>query len=221
MSRLGPRVRLASLCLLLLTVPIGVLVSVRWDPLIEFDQATTRQAETASWLVGPAKVATHLGDPVLLWILTVVLVGWLWRHHYRRLALLVVSTRVAAVLASTAIKAVVDRARPVFDDPVDSAFSSSFPSGHALGAAAFWATVAVVASTLWGRRAWVLAAAVLLPLVTAATRVLLGLHYLSDVAAGLLLGYGIAGVCTALIVAPDQQRSGRARASPETLPRAA
>jgi len=43
--------------------------------------------------------------------------------------------------------------------------------------------------------------AVGVPLVVAATRVILGVHYLSDVTAGLLIGWGWTAACTALFTA--------------------
>lgn len=212
-ERAGRRFALAGAGLLVLAVLVGVLgalVETRWDPLIDLDRSTTREAEELGWAVTPAKVLTHLGDPLWLTVATAVMVVLLWRHHHHRLALFVFSTRLVAVLLSTTIKAVVDRARPVFVDPVDTAHGSSFPSGHALGAAAFWATVAVVVLTLWGRRhRWVVLLALALPLVTAATRVLLGVHYLSDVTAGLILGYGVVLVATALFVVWTEEETGR------------
>jgi undecaprenyl-diphosphatase len=61
----------------------------------------------------------------------------------------------------------------------------SFPSGHTLHAVSF----AIVAIQAFPVLAWVL---VPLALLIAASRVVLGLHYPSDVVAGALLGEGIA-----------------------------
>ena len=48
---------------------------------------------------------------------------------------------------------------------------------------------------------WLLLMAVVVPLVVAATRIVLGVHYVSDVTAGLLIGWGWTAACTALFTA--------------------
>jgi undecaprenyl-diphosphatase len=79
----------------------------------------------------------------------------------------------------------------VLPDPVAHASGFSFPSGHALGSAALYASLAVVATARVPMPAR-LVLAVLPPVVVAATRVLLGVHFPSDVVAGLFLGWAIA-----------------------------
>jgi membrane-associated phospholipid phosphatase len=86
------------------------------------------------------------------------------------------------------------RARPVVEDPVSRAPGYSFPSGHALNSAA-WATTVVILlwpllKPLWARVTAVVLA-VLVVLVTALDRVLLGVHYPSDVTVGVLTGVGL------------------------------
>lgn len=201
-ERAGLRFAAAGVALLVIGAVVGVLaalVQTKWDPLLDLDQATTRRAQTWHALVGPAKVLTHLGDPLLVTLASVAIVLVLLRLGHRRLALYVLVCRVGAMALSTTIKAATDRARPVFADPVTTAYGSSFPSGHALGAAAFWASSAIVLLSLLRWR-WVLIPAVALPLVVAFTRVELGVHYLSDVVAGLLIGFGWVAVSTTLFV---------------------
>ena len=74
----------------------------------------------------------------------------------------------------------------------------SFPSGHSSTAAAFFAALALLA----GRRRSASAKAVLvgvavgIAVAVACSRVLLDLHWVSDVVAGLALGWGWFAVCT-------------------------
>jgi undecaprenyl-diphosphatase len=89
---------------------------------------------------------------------------------------------------------------------VADALGPSFPSGHALGSAVFWTTCAVLVMPRVRRPLLVLAGAVVLALLVAASRVLLGVHYLSDVTGGLLLGLGWAAVCTAVFVLERAER---------------
>jgi undecaprenyl-diphosphatase len=152
---------------------------------------------------GLAKVLTQFGAPVLVQLATALVVGWLlWRSH-RRLAGYLASCVTGAYLLSSTGKLVVDRARPVFDDPISHARGASFPSGHATGSAAFYLALAVILLSLlaWPRRGWLLLMALVVPLVVAATRVILGVHYVSDVTAGLLIGWGWTAACTALFTA--------------------
>jgi undecaprenyl-diphosphatase len=190
----------------LVLVPLALLVRSAWDPLIRADEAVTRAAERAVGasppLLDAARAVTLLGDPVLLWLLVVALAGVLTVRGHGRAALLLLAVRLVAQVLSTGTKAAVDRARPVFDVPVDTALGASFPSGHALGSAAVWTAVAVVALPLVAppRRPWLLAAAAVVAALVAASRVLLGVHYLSDVVGGFVLGAGITALCTALLV---------------------
>ena len=86
------------------------------------------------------------------------------------------------------------RPRPTFPDPVSHASSYSFPSGHAAGSAAVFGALFVIALTwTWAGR-WTAAiggiAAVTVVAAVSSSRVLLGVHYPSDVVAGALLGVG-------------------------------
>jgi len=195
----------AALGLVLLGVlvgPLAVLVHDQWGPLVRLDAATSRAAErlveAAPAVLTAARLVTHLGDPVVVTVASVLTLVVLLARGARRLALYVLLVRLGALLLSTSVKLAVARARPVFDLPVATAFGYSFPSGHALGGSAFWLSTAVVLLPLVrpAARRWLLGAAVAIALAVAASRVLLGVHYLSDVAAGLVLGSGWAVLCT-------------------------
>ena len=107
---------------------------------------------------------------------------------------------IAAVLGEVvlvnAIKGVLDRVRPTFD-PAAATLGPSFPSGHSATAAALWAAVALV--VLRRRppvaRALVVAVAVGLAVAVATSRVMLGVHWLSDAVAGLAFGWAWFAVC--------------------------
>jgi membrane-associated phospholipid phosphatase len=121
---------------------------------------------------------------------------WVWRRHgLRTRALWAFTTLMVAWGLQLAAKQVVQRARPVVDDAVAQAPGYSFPSGHAANTAAACAVVTVLVWPLVRGRARVVvvAAAGAVVLVTAADRVLLGVHYPSDVVAGVLLGLAVTG----------------------------
>jgi undecaprenyl-diphosphatase len=127
---------------------------------------------------------------------------WLTRHRYSA-ALLLVSTGVGIIL-NNLLKMGFDRERPQVFEWGTHAMTSSFPSGHAMSAATVYVTVAYLAARLQRRRrarwATVFAALVLVVLI-ALSRVYLGVHYPSDVAAGVVLGTAWAGFCMAMLEA--------------------
>jgi membrane-associated phospholipid phosphatase len=192
--------------LVVLVLPLGALVRGKWRPLIRFDDRTETTLHTDAvhhgWLGSLAKAVTQVGAPILLELATVVIVILLIRARRRRSAIYLAACVAGAYVLSTAGKLLVDRARPVFTDPIAHARGASFPSGHATGSAAFYLAIAVVLLSLRpGRRGLLLTLAVVLPLLVAASRVVLGVHYVSDVAAGLLIGWGWTAACTALFTA--------------------
>ncbi len=100
-------------------------------------------------------------------------------------------------LLSNSIKFVVDRARPTLS-PLTGFAGTSFPSGHAVAAAATWACVAFLLGRRRHRhvRAVLLGVAVGIAVAVAATRVALGVHWTTDVIAGLFVGWAWFALCS-------------------------
>jgi membrane-associated phospholipid phosphatase len=94
------------------------------------------------------------------------------------------------------VKQLADRLRPTFN-PAAASLGPSFPSGHSATSAAFYATAALLLGRRRGRpaRALFTGAAVGIAVAVAASRVLLDVHWLSDVIAGLALGWGWFALC--------------------------
>ena len=99
-------------------------------------------------------------------------------------------------LLSTTVKDLVDRLRPTFN-PAAATLGPSFPSGHSATAAAFYAAAALLLGRWRARptRAVLAGLAVGIAVAVAASRVLLDLHWLSDVIGGLALGWAWFAVC--------------------------
>jgi membrane-associated phospholipid phosphatase len=98
---------------------------------------------------------------------------------------------------TTSIKDLANRTRPPFDPAAVSGLGPSFPSGHSATAAAFYAGAALLLSRRRGRaaRAALTGLAVGIAVAVASSRVLLDVHWLSDVIAGLLLGWAWFAAC--------------------------
>lgn len=195
MSLRTPGWRLIAGLTLLVVVPLTALARVGWHPLTRVDRDADSSAHgyviDHRWLLSAARWLTHLGDPTVVTALAVLGAVVLFFVHRRRAAAYLLLARLVAVIVAYALKESVRRARPVLPHPVAHASGFSFPSGHALGSAALYASLAVAVGA---RAPWLarFALAVVPPLVVAATRVLLGVHFPSDVVAGLFLGWAVA-----------------------------
>lgn len=94
-----------------------------------------------------------------------------------------------AGLANTGLKLLLSRPRPELSLTLASGYS--FPSGHAMGAAAVYLAIGLALARQWPGKRWVwLWGAVALILAMGLSRVALGVHFASDVLAGWLLGAG-------------------------------
>lgn len=100
-------------------------------------------------------------------------------------------------LITLAVKNALDRARPALN-PTAHLLGPSFPSGHTATVAAFFAGAALLMGRARGRRAHALLAALALgaAVTVACTRVLLDVHWLSDVLGGLALGWAWFALCS-------------------------
>jgi membrane-associated phospholipid phosphatase len=136
---------------------------------------------------------THFGDTVvLLVVMTVVGVVEVVRGPTRNWSVLgfFATVGIGISLVNNGLKWMVMRDRPEVEQLVGSG-GSSFPSGHGAAAAACWAAVALVLARRWPlvSRRWAAAVAAAIAVLVASSRVLLGVHWLTDVIAGVVVGW--------------------------------
>ena len=134
-------------------------------------------------------VITMMGDTLVMLALALTIIGWLVWHKAYRAAYAAGIAIVAAKLFEVAMKLGIQRARP---SELAYAWADvySFPSGHATMAAVIFGILAVLVSHSMGRwgRAVVYAVCAVVVVAIAYSRIYLGAHWLSDVAAGLIFG---------------------------------
>lgn len=220
-QRFGLRLTLAIVAFVLVTVPFSFLLfQVLFDgPITRFDGDLADRLNDAvrgdDVVVTILRGISWLGRPPVLWAVTGAAVAYTWRHGVHRLSIFLVATTLGGGIMSTAIKVLVNRPRPEVDHPIITAFGKSFPSGHALSSTVVYGAVLLTFLPLlsgWGRRAAV-GGVVALVLAIGCSRLLLGVHFLSDVAGGFVLGLAWLAASTALFEIWRAER-GRRRSHP-------
>jgi membrane-associated phospholipid phosphatase len=138
-----------------------------------------------------------LGNSVVVGVLALLLaIAEWWRRHTVFIVLFIAAVVIGDGVITVGAKLAMDRARPALN-PVAHTLGPSFPSGHASLAAAFFAAAALLLSQHGGKtRTGVLGGgAVMIAVAVALSRVLLDLHWLTDVVAGLAVGWGWFAFC--------------------------
>jgi undecaprenyl-diphosphatase len=137
------------------------------------------------------RVLTWSGNGAFLALVVAIAVLLLWRRNLVTDALFVLLAFAGAEVITSGMKQGFRRDRPFFEDPLATASSFSFPSGHALVSLAVYGSLALVVARHAGSRrvaAAVLAAAGIWILAIGFSRLYLGVHFLSDVLAGYAAG---------------------------------
>jgi undecaprenyl-diphosphatase len=201
-DELSVRLVQAAAGAVVLLVPFGVIaaaVARGVGPLRGLDgkvtDALNRYALAHPGSVTFAKVWSIVFVPDTWRVAALVLAVWLVRRGARPLAWWVVATMAAGGLLGWVLKLLFGRRRPHLIDSVAHAAGYSFPSGHALnnalGAAVFVLVLLPLVRNRPVARAALWVSAVAIPLITGVCRVLLGLHWTSDVVGGWLLGLAV------------------------------
>lgn len=144
-----------------------------------------------------ALVPTWLGNPPTVVVLTLGVTGFLLWRRQRVLALGWVAAVAGNALLNKALKHGIERARPLHEHGVLLETGFSFPSGHASGTLATYGMLAYLVVRL-APRAWHLPAVLLAAALAwsgAFSRVLLQVHYASDVLVGLCNGAAWLALC--------------------------
>lgn len=160
------------------------------------------------------RVATDLGDRYAYVILTVMLAGYyLIRHRSWKFVLQTSLVLILASLSNIVLKRVINRSRPALEHLV-TVNTLSYPSGHAMSAMAFYGFL-IFLSLRYKMSRWVrytlVTLLVLIILSVGISRIYLGVHYPSDVAAGFIGGLIWVAFCAVVFSLIDLLRKRKSR----------
>ena len=196
LARYGLRLTIAAVALSLVAVPFSLLLVqvLSQGPVTDVDariaNAMNGAVHSHPLLIDMLIAISWLGKPPALWVVVGVAALHTQRHHLPRLTIFLLATSLGGALVSTVVKVAVDRPRPELEHRLITAIGKSFPSGHALSSTVVYGAVLVALLPMVHRR-WrhaAVAATAVLVLAIGTTRVLLGVHFVSDVIAGHVLG---------------------------------
>ena len=163
-----------------------------------------RQADDPSRPIGPAWVEsalldlTAIGGPTVLALVVFAVVGFLALQTRYHTALVVLITAASGEVANIAIKNAFMRPRPTVVPHLREAFSTSFPSGHAMESAIIYLTLGAMLMRLAERRItklYCMGMAIFVTFLVGMSRVYLGVHYPTDVLGGWIFGFMWASLC--------------------------
>jgi membrane-associated phospholipid phosphatase len=186
---------------------------------VEGGRVSAHDEDLSEWVAGSMPTAAEWLARALSWVggwvgvTVVVAVAVLWLSRRGRLAtgVLLAAVALGGQLVNSITKEGYDRPRPTAGSPVELPSSTSFPSGHAMsGIAVFGLLGLLAAGELSSRPARITAIAVGFGLgaLIGASRVVLNVHFLTDVLAGAALGLAWLSLCllVASVVASRRRR---------------
>ena len=163
-----------------------------------------RKADDPSRPIGPPWLAsammdiTALGGPTVIFMVVLAVIGFLVLQGRYWTALFIFLIALSGEALNYALKATFFRPRPSSVLHLREAFSTSFPSGHAMQSAIIYLTLGAMLMRLaQGRltKIYCCAAAMVLTFLVGLSRVYLGVHYPTDVIAGWVVGLFWASIC--------------------------
>lgn len=149
-----------------------------------------RAGQSSAGFIAFMQWASWIGGGTPRWIIVILLCGLVWHWCGPRCAVALGGASLLSNLASSLMKLGFGRARPDVIDHLDHQTSFSYPSGHATSAAVVYLLLAWLAPPRWRPFAWALAAAMII--LNGFSRIMLGVHWASDIAGGTLLGTAFA-----------------------------
>lgn len=152
-----------------------------------------------AWVQEMARDLTALGGVAVLTLITLAAVGYLLLARKRHAAVAVFAAVAGGLLLSTLLKLGFARPRPDLVPHASVVYTASFPSGHSMMAAVTYLTLGALLARVEGSiriKIYLLSVALVLTVLVGASRVYLGVHWPTDVAAGWAVGAAWALLCS-------------------------
>ncbi|MBC7455647.1 MAG: phosphatase PAP2 family protein [Massilia sp.] len=159
-------------------------------------------------------LVTHWHGMIGTGVMALMLAAYFYWRRARYWLLTVVVVVPGGMALNVLLKYVFQRARPSFDAPLLTLTSYSFPSGHTLNAVMLYGLLGswlVLRHRRAGTRALIVAGACAMVALVGLSRMVLGVHYLSDVLAATAEGCAWLAVCITAISTLRRRREARAR----------
>lgn len=216
-----------TLGVLIMIVSVAVFGNIA-DEVTDQDAITVLDVHIANWF------NTHHVEPYtsfLLFISFVHKVGgmillvaafgyYLWRRQQRYWLLALGVTVLPGMILNVVLKQVFQRSRPLFEEPLVTLSTYSFPSGHTAAATLFYGVLAcyiMIACKGWSVRLATAGFCVVMIFLVAFSRVYLGAHYLSDVLAAMASSAAWLAVCITAISTLRRRSEARSLAANGTM----
>jgi undecaprenyl-diphosphatase len=201
-SKLGPlgryelRATLFGFAVVLVGIPFGMLLHqvTTHGALTRLDESGAQHLNNFFYgkdaFITFFEVMSFIGKPIFLFFAIGIPAVWIFLHGGRKLALFLAVTCLGGGIVDSLVKIAVARPRPDVDHPIISAFGKSFPSGHSMQAVVCYGALLLAflpVLTGW-KRGLAIGAYVFIPLAIGFSRLSLGVHFVSDVLGGYVLG---------------------------------
>ena len=185
------------------TLLLGFVVGAGWTADADWQishNLSLRIDESDPTFIAFMQWASWIGGGTPRWIIVILLCGLVWHWCGPRCAAALGGASLIANLASSLLKLGFGRARPDLIDHLDHQTSFSYPSGHATSAAVVYLMLASLAPPRWRAAAWTLAATMII--LNGFSRIMLGVHWASDIVGGTMLGTAFALLGTWWVAQP-------------------
>ena len=204
------RLLIAAAALFAMVIALGYAVNAgRFQAFdIALSNALNMQrGASPEWLILLMQGISWIGGGIQRYIIVTILTVALWRWWGWGAALAMGLTTLVSAFTSEVLKAYFARLRPDLVSHLDFVSSAAYPSGHANNAAVVYILFIMLVPQA-RHPGWQLAAAAMI-LVTGLSRIMLGVHWPTDVIGGWLLGTSFALIAAAVIAYRQHQRQGK------------
>jgi undecaprenyl-diphosphatase len=193
-KRYGLRLTLFALGLILIGIPFGFLLDqvLHDGPMVRVD--TWAATTLHGWVRGSHRgvqalnVISFTGKPIFFVLVCIPVGVVLLRRGRFHLVMFLATATIVGGLVDTAVKLAVNRDRPQLADPVATAFGKSFPSGHSMTSLITYGALLLIFLPVIRRKHLAVGLTAAWIFIIGVSRLALGVHYISDVLGGWVLG---------------------------------